>query len=265
MPEVPDTVLSPTAFAAEIVHWPLLHGSMLLEENAASIRTRGLRASGGDRAGVNTFDYDVALGRQRSIFLQPIGTAARYGFGRFLLADPAAIQLPGVLGRLRDVGEEWTEICRMAEGSTNICEEFANYPLLQKRIAAAKDTAFKEAREKGVSDRFFDHAVDEWSKKRLLVDPIVLKFLKRGDLSPAAFCEALGKKIERLGWTFRDYICRSTATWFGSEELMAPDNIPAELILGACYGSKYERWRLSRSPEVEERISAWETLAGRPA
>ena len=94
----------------ELRLWPLMHGSLTLYENFEKIRELGLKAPMSGEKGLNTFNYDIALGRNDYVFLAPVRITGGYGWGSFLLIDPEIIVKLGVRFSIRDIGELITQI-----------------------------------------------------------------------------------------------------------------------------------------------------------
>ena len=98
--------------ATELALWPLVHGIGILLHLPLSaqinlIKTKGLLAPNSNRAQSNSSElYDPVLGWNNVVFLSPVRFRGGYGYGSFVVVDPAILWQPGVRCSLYDLSDE---------------------------------------------------------------------------------------------------------------------------------------------------------------
>jgi hypothetical protein len=244
---------------------PLMHGSLFLKENWEKIKAEGVRPPPGDRKGINTFEWDVALGRHKYVFIKPpaVSPSYSYGLGDALLVHPAVLEKPGVYCLLHDPGAPggWFQGLHkvLMMGKEDVLNHVNSYicdPNLRSILLSA-------ASQVGSSD------ADEWEtaiQKEILRPEGLPRLYAKCELSPATFFSAIIEECNKCGFSsVDDFVKRTCYSWPLTEEICVPGLIEPDLIIGRLSGSQFTPLSNKRNDvDVEGLISVWNDARRKP-
>lgn len=239
--------------ASELALWPLVHGSLFLDNNVDSIRVNGLRAPGAVGRAINSFDYDRVLGRTEFVFLSPVRISGGYGLGSVILVDPAAMLLPGVRGALHDVGNVVRQVDRLANDPEHELPEWVLAPNILRRIV--EDQSRRTERRailEGVPPELRRSWVESRTHESVISSTEFSEYADSYLMEPGAFFSALAATYSDAGHSICDFIQRGNWT---DEEILVPSAVPPDYLLGYRSDGAWHHWGGPSSSEIDERLS----------
>lgn len=242
--------------------WPLVHGSLFLDNDVSSIRVNGLRAPGAGGRALNSFDYDRVLGRTESVFLSPVRISGGYGLGSAILIDPSAMSLPGVRGALHDVGAIVQQVDWLANDPKHKLPEWILAPEVLRRIVNdQRQQTARRAILEGVPPYFRRLWEKERTRESIVGSPEFSAYVDGYLMEPNAFFSALATTYSDAGYSFGDFIKRESWT---DEEILVPATVPPSYLLGYRIDRTWYPWGVPSAREVAQRldelIALWEAM-----
>lgn len=223
----------------ELRLWPLRHGSVKLHEYHNVIRQTGLHAPDINKKGVNTFSYDKILCRNNYIYLEPPRLQGGYGLNSFLLVDPAVLQKSGVRFAIRDIGMIIAQIQLFISDPSYKFPRWIIEPTLLEEIIS---TEFKGRRMSNLGKWVLEPDI----KERLFGSEAFKMYVDRYYLSENEFFAAIGQKLRELNYTLKMYLGRDQY-WPLSEEILIPEGVDPEYLLGYWDGEQYNEWAIAKN------------------
>jgi hypothetical protein len=235
----------------ELRCWPLVHGSLILAQNAPLVRQQGLKAPGEERKGLNTFFYDEALGRHKYVFLSPATIAPIYGFDLCVLIDPSVLELEGLRYSLVDIGDVFEQAHLTVHDHPFPYPDWIVAPELFDNIVQAEYEAARSAyvAEMGPSLEW-KTVPKKYLIRRLLQSKRFREYLKSYDLDREQFFAMISSYANKLKYSFEDYLNRDRR-WPLKEEIMVPEFLSSDYILGFWNQGCWEQWICPRTSEAQ--------------
>lgn len=228
--------------ADELKKWPLMHGSDTTAEGLADMRRNGLISG----RGTNSYGYDEALGRTKRVFLAPSSFRLNYGYGGCaILVDPAILSRRSDLRfSHRDIGEaiECLHIILEHGNANSYCGQARDVPRLA-RLVSTKQSA--------VADMPWREAVAEIARDPEFQSYYATNYL----LSEQEFFARIEGRATECSCALRGYFSRNSM--WPTEEILVPNRIETEFLLGHWNGRQWTKWNEPSSADVEARLEAW--------
>ena len=213
---------------------PLTHGSLLLDGHWEEISKQGLVAFSGSKKGVNTFNFDFAMGRHEYVFLS---TARRhgYGMGNMVVIHPSLLVESECTCFLNDPGEAGGMFDQLRwcwqMGRTNFNQSLESI----RDYSLAKFVADLEAGLDAKDDLEWELAL-----KQEIYDSVrIREFYAQQMVSIEELFTLIAAECNLRNYEVKDYVFRSHTEWPYSEELLFHHKISAEFILGMVNEKKW--------------------------
>ena len=235
--------------SAELSLWPLLHGSLNLSKNVAAIRDSGLRAG----SAANSFDYDRQLGRTSFVFLQPARVRGGYGLGDFVAIDPGVLRQPGVKGALWDVSDLLRQISRLLDDLDYELPAWIAEPGKLTSLASdCRAAAQSSVEQQGVPPHLHRILIPQRAEQFLIKSVPFREYFDRYYLSPSDYFESLAELYQEAGYGLDQFLERSHLAT--TAELLVPECVTPDHILGCRISGVWTQWRPATSPEIATRL-----------
>jgi hypothetical protein len=223
----------------ELRKWPLIHGSLALSSAIESIRHTGLVAPGKARKGINSSSEDAELGRTNYVFLAPVSFRRNYGLGTFMLVDPRVLQKRGIRFTRFDIVKAieyiHLSVYGMIPSPWKVEKPDALTEVINSELPSCPETEdettwiIRSKKFKDYYQNFYFHTEDE-------------------------FFGQIATEAESLGYKMSDYFNR-TISWAFDEEIMVPDCVGPEYLLGYWNRREWVDWTPSGEAETRLRVA----------
>ena len=247
-----ERLLDRPVTGSEFQKWPLVHGSFTLYKHHRLICEEGLLAPSQSEIRLNTRNEDILLGREKYVFTAPLRLKNGYGDDRFILIDPAVLSKLGVRCVLYDVFLLVRDIKNIASGLC-IPPLFHSWISEPDQLRGLIEAVMKEVEAtelSGDEDEHLLHAIiEDRTIKRFLPSEAFSRFWS--DYEPALddFFTIIADECVKRNMNLRGYAVRDHV-WELSEEIMIPEQVEPQYLLGYWNGGNWEAWSKPRNTEL---------------
>src|SRR6266516_1597572 len=199
-------------FTHQLRGCPLVHGFLNWPPGKSdAIRNKGLLAPGAGGSGFNSFDYDEILGRKSFVFLSTLRLYPdyAYGFGTFLLVDPAVLGEHGVEFALVDVAQLVDRIRWTLGRDVRPYPEWVRDPSVFDEIIEHEAQSAREAytHEKGLHG-VATHVPEKFIVQRICASESFRRYVRCYCLRQDEFFGAIGRAAVQLHCDLDGYFRR---------------------------------------------------------
>jgi hypothetical protein len=229
-----------TVASEELRRWPLMHGTLADSVELEEMRIRGLTSPAGRREkATSSTPFDVALGRTQHVFLAPLSFRGNYGFGAFILVDPVVLEKEDVWFADQDIKEAIECIKVHVSGGSPIFWRVKSEDSLKRIIAS--EFSHKDGR-----------SLEEMTMPIVCSQAFRTYYDQFYRLDDDSFFKTIQTAAEAEAYTLIDYFNR-TGLWPLEEEILVPDRVEPEYLLGYWNGGNWTRWASATSSETQQR------------
>ncbi len=238
----------------KIDKFPLVHGGNYLKNNLDSICNDGLLP----QKSSNITPIDVAVGKDKCVFLRVSRVYANYGSGELLIVNPEVSNKTGVIFYSRDLQGIGHEIKRFLSNPNYQLENFVTNQDILIKITHPYRKILSSLSDNLSEQKLRNKLYNKFEKSKEFTDYLNLYSKTKDELY-----KILLEKYESNQCSLFDFFTRApySKNWLINEEICIPNRIEPEYLLGFWDKVQYTYFGSSCSSETKEILDVFiETL-----